>query len=431
MLHRFGTSALLAGLLISLPALAADTPTPPQVAQASAPSAKDQDLKVTLAVVPLKIGMLQGDDMGHTASGWLCGDRKPMAANDTALKALGQMINVLVTQELRRLGYPLAGLGKANAFDTDLSAAPDFRIGGILKDARFEVCNQPPNGGSEGWIYFKIDWALYSERQQKVVFQLQTEGLAQSKDKVPDLPKRAVLSNFANFLAAPEFLQALKAGAASAPAAAASAGMPEASVATAAPASASLTLKAGIAPSGGAQKNQAKLRAAVVQLETAEGKGSGFYVGKDGYLLTNAHVVKGAKYVKVRMDNGDKLVAEVVKVHEQVDVALLKSPAVEVEPLALRSSNLDVGEEVYAIGSPLGVLTNSMTRGVLSADRSIQGRRVLQSDAAVTFGSSGGPLLDTDGRVIAITRGGLPANAGFNFFIPIQDALKAMDLAVK
>jgi S1-C subfamily serine protease len=381
-------------------------------------------------VIPLKIGMLPGDDMGHAASGWLCGDRKPMQANDTALKALGQMINILVTQELRRLGYPLAGLGKANAFDTDLSAAPDFRIGGILKEARFEVCNQAPNGGSEGWIYFKIDWALYSERLQKVVFQQHTEGLAQSKDKVPDLPKRAVLSNFANFLAAPELLQALKANAAPTPAAAAaSAGAPEAAMAT--PAGTGLTLKAGIAPGGGAQKNQARLRAAVVQLETAEGKGSGFYMGRDGYLLTNAHVVKGAKYVKVRMDNGDKLVAEVVKVHEQVDVALLKSAAVEVEPLALRSNSLDVGEEVYAIGSPLGVLTNSMTCGVLSADRNIQGRRVLQSDAAVTFGSSGGPLLDADGRVIAITRGGLPANAGFNFFIPIQDALKAMDLTVK
>lgn len=429
MLLRFGPSALLACLLATAqPARAAEMPPPPQVTQSVAPSAKDQELKATLALMPLKIGMLPGDEMGHLAAGWLCSGSKPMTANDASLKNLGQMITTVASQELRRLGYPLAGLGRSNAFDTDLAAAPDFRIGGILKEARFEVCSQPPNPASEGWIYFKIDWALYSERLQKVVFQLQTEGLAQSKDKVPDLARRAVISNFANFLAAPELMQRLKAE--SAPAAAPAASAVNAADATL-PSPPALVLKAGALASGGAQKNQSRLRAAVVQLETAEAKGSGFYMGQDGYLLTNAHVVKGAKYVKVRMDNGDKLVAEVLKLNEQADVALLKSPAVEVEPLALRADKLDVGEEVYAIGSPLGVLTNSMTRGVLSADRTLQGRRVLQSDAAVTFGSSGGPLLDAEGRVIAITRSGLPGNAGFNFFIPIQDALKALDLAVR
>ena len=72
-----------------------------------------------------------------------------------------------------------------------------------------------------------------------------------------------------------------------------------------------------------------------------------------------------------------------------------------------------------------------MTRGVLSADRVMQGRHVLQSDAAVTFGSSGGPLLDSDGRVVAITQGSIEGAKGFNFFIPIDDALKALDVVVK
>ncbi|MDP1069287.1 S1 family peptidase, partial [Klebsiella pneumoniae] len=83
--------------------------------------------------------------------------------------------------------------------------------------------------------------------------------------------------------------------------------------------------------------------------------------------------------------------------NEQADVALLKTALTDGDALALRSGPApEVGTDVYAIGSPLGVLNNSMTRGVLSADRVMQGRRVLQSDAAVTFGSSGGPLLDAD-----------------------------------
>jgi len=187
---------------------------------------------------------------------------------------------------------------------------------------------------------------------------------------------------------------------------------------------------AGAAPlAGGAQKNQARLRAAVVTLETAQGSGSGFYVDRDGYLLTNFHVVNGAKFVKVKLANGDKLVAQVVKVSEHEDVALLKSVAVDFDPLAIRPDALDVGEEVYAIGTPLGVLTSTMTRGVLSADRVTQGVHVLQSDAAVTFGSSGGPLLDGEGRVIGLTKSGLRGEKGFNFFVPVQDALRALELS--
>ena len=101
------------------------------------------------------------------------------------------------------------------------------------------------------------------------------------------------------------------------------------------------------------------------------------------------------------------------------------------DPLAIRPDVLDVGEEVYAIGTPLGVLTSTLTRGVLSADRTIQGVRTLQSDAAVTFGSSGGPLLDGEGRVIGITKSGLRGEKGFNFFIPVLDALKALDISIR
>jgi len=102
---------------------------------------------------------------------------------------------------------------------------------------------------------------------------------------------------------------------------------------------------------------------------------------------------------------------------------------VDFDPLSVRPDALDVGEEVYAIGTPLGVLTSTMTRGVLSADRVTQGVHVLQSDAAVTFGSSGGPLLDNEGRVIGLTKSGLRGEKGFNFFVPVQDALRALDLS--
>jgi serine protease Do len=407
-------------------ALAADVAPPPNVQQRQAVSAQGQDLKATLAVDKLKISLLQGDDMGGQSFGWFCANRRPLTASEAFIKNYGAVMTSIATQELKRLGYPLAGRGKASAFEVDVAAAPDFRIGGILTEARHELCSLDNN--SEGWVYYKVDWALFSERQQKVVYQATAEGLSTSKDKIPDLPKRAVLSSLANFLSSSAVLDALKANEAAAAPAAAGASAP---LATTEAQPAAMTLTGVPAAGGGALKNQAQLRNAVVTLETAAGSGSGFFIDKAGHLLTNAHVVRGSKFARIKLQNGDKAVAEVVKVNEQTDVALLKTALTDGDALALRSgAPLDVGSDVYAIGSPLGVLNNSMTRGVLSADRVLQGRRVLQSDAAVTFGSSGGPLLDSDGRVIAITRGGVEAGKGFNFFIPIEEALKALQLNV-
>lgn len=425
--------------LAAAPAAPAATPTaakggkadePPVVALRTPIKATDQGLKVRLAVDPVKIAFLPGDELGHSSIGAWCGNTQPVTVTDNFLKNYGRYVGTVVTQALRKNGYPLAVPGDASAFDTEQGAPADFRVGGVLKDLRLEVCH----GGnlSEGWVYAKIDWALYSEKERRVVFQQVTEGLSKSKDKVPDLTGKAFVAAIENFLASPEVLAALKAAPAQASAAPAVAEPAAAArTAVAPPAQGGhLQIAGTLPPAGGAQKNQARLRAAVVTLETAHGTGSGFYIDRAGYLLTNFHVVNGAKFVKVKLLNGDKMVAEVVKLSEHDDVALLKSPPVDFDPLAIRPDALDVGEEVYAIGSPLGVLTSTMTRGVLSADRVSQGVHELQSDAAVTFGSSGGPLLDGEGRVIALTKSGYRNEKGFNFFIPVQDALHAVDVSV-
>ncbi|MBV8470096.1 MAG: serine protease [Burkholderiaceae bacterium] len=405
---------------------------PPKVTLLAPVGAAGQELNVRLSVDSVKIGLLPGDELGHTPGGIFCQGTKGQMVSEPFIKNYGNFITMVATQELKRLGYPLADLGKSSAFDTDVNNAPDFRVGGILKDIKLEICMTGPR--AEGWVYYKVDWALYSEREQKVVFQKTTEGLAQSEDKVLDLPKRALITSVDNFLAAPEFLAALKAKndapqpQGKLPGAGEDAQPGAAVVVTTDAAHRSLMLTEARAPSGGVQAAQARLRDAVVTLETSAGSGSGFYIDRSGYLLTDLHVVRGAKFAKVRLQNGDKLVAQVVKVNEQADVALLKTPSIEFDPLAVRRNALDVGEDVYAIGTPLGVLTNSVTKGVLSADRVMKGVHVLQSDAAVTFGSSGGPLLDLDGRVIGLTRSGLKDAQGFNFFVPIQDALQALDI---
>jgi S1-C subfamily serine protease len=164
----------------------------------------------------------------------------------------------------------------------------------------------------------------------------------------------------------------------------------------------------------------------------ADGSGSGFLVSKDGYVLTNHHVVGGAKYVKLKWSNGEETLGEVIRSDRRRDVALVKTDAKGRAPLALRGGAPQLGDPVFAIGTPLDdKLQNTLTKGIVSANRVYEGQPFIQSDVAVTHGNSGGPLLDEKGRVLGLTVSGRApdgAPVGLNFFIPIDDALRALAL---
>jgi serine protease Do len=167
--------------------------------------------------------------------------------------------------------------------------------------------------------------------------------------------------------------------------------------------------------------------------------GSGFVVSPDGYILTNNHVVADATKVEVSFNDGTRATAEIVGVDPNVDLALLKVDPKGRTLAALQlgdSDKLRPGQWVIAIGNPFE-LSETVTVGVISAkDRQVpvgdtdQGLvNFLQTDAAINFGNSGGPLLDASGRVVgintAINRGGLAE--GIGFALPINMAKSAME----
>ena len=175
------------------------------------------------------------------------------------------------------------------------------------------------------------------------------------------------------------------------------------------------------------------------QVASASASGSGFILTSDGYVVTNNHVVEGATSVTVKLYNGDEYDAEIVGTDEMNDVALLKIDATGLQAVTIGDSDqIEVGEEVIAIGNPLGELTFTMTAGVVSAlDREINtdGKPInmLQTDVAINSGNSGGPLFDMNGNVIGITSakyfGSTSSGAsieGISFAIPINDALRVI-----
>jgi S1-C subfamily serine protease len=142
--------------------------------------------------------------------------------------------------------------------------------------------------------------------------------------------------------------------------------------------------------------------AAVATIETDRGSGSGFFVSGSGDLVTNAHVIEGATRIRVRTASKDVFLATMVRTDGVLDIALLRVAGYDGAFLKLATSDdAVVGADVIAVGSPLG-LEGTVTRGIISARRTLGGVPVIQIDAAINPGNSGGPLLTEDGVVVGV-----------------------------
>ena len=182
------------------------------------------------------------------------------------------------------------------------------------------------------------------------------------------------------------------------------------------------------------------------QTSSSAVSGSGFIVSPDGYILTNYHVIeyayKGNYAITVMLHDGTRYEASIVGVEDCNDIAVLKIDASGLDPVTFGDSDkLSVGDDVYAVGNPLGELEFSMTTGHVSAlDRLIttedgsEAINMFQIDAAVNSGNSGGPVYNANGEVVGIVTAKYSETGveGLGFAIPINDAAKiANDLITK
>jgi S1-C subfamily serine protease len=171
-----------------------------------------------------------------------------------------------------------------------------------------------------------------------------------------------------------------------------------------------------------------------------EGQGSGFVLNKAGDVLTNYHVIEGAnRGIEVTLSNKHRYPAKIVGTDKVHDLALLQISAPDLQAVTLAdSTDLSVGQKVYAIGNPFG-LAGTMTRGIISSIRTLPAARdsesgsiedAIQTDAAINPGNSGGPLLNSRGEVIGINTmiasNGANQSSGIGFAIPINTAKAAL-----
>jgi serine protease Do len=170
-----------------------------------------------------------------------------------------------------------------------------------------------------------------------------------------------------------------------------------------------------------------------------EGIGSGVVATKDGYILTNNHVVDGADEVKVALQDGREFTAKVVGRDPKTDIAVIKIDAKDLPAVPMADSEkVEVGDVVLAIGNPFGI-GQTVTTGIVSATGragaiGLDYEDFIQTDAAINPGNSGGALVDADGRLIGINTAILSrsgGNQGIGFAIPVNLARDVMESLIK
>ena len=421
--------------------------------------------------VPIKYSGLElllppGMPLGNSRSGFFCASPAyPVNRNILHKEIDHKFLRQTFHDALEANGYDVVGSLNVVFAPDDEAVRGDYSIKGKLKDVQLDMCDYHETRrdwltgmpGEAGRMYIAIDWSVYDFLKRSVVYKTRTEGY--TKRRIPNSEGMSLLFDdafemAAHNLAADENFRALIFD-----------GIKPSKdedgidwrgekidkrprlfdaqeEVTLAPQSLSRQPFAKTAPT---DKN------AAVMIQKS-GHGSGFFITKEGHILTNAHVVGEAR--RIRVVTGFRktgITAEVLRIDRARDVALLRLEEIpewlakeDIPILPIRLDWPKVGEDIYALGVPKNwkSMRNTLTKGIVSAHRRYQrhgGLRLnfIQGDVEVHPGSSGGPLLDEYGNIVGITveaepfsnSAGSRIGIGLNRFIPIREALDHLDIA--
>jgi S1-C subfamily serine protease len=365
----------------------------------------------------------RGEDIGSIQSGLLCVPQADLIWRGGKIDVSNDDFTEVFREELTKANYEVIG-STDELFEDPSDWKAEYLIAGLVNEMQANICF--PWGGFGNWTsgkgeaYMKVNWQIYSRLNRKVVYETTTEGSSKVDDSSATGPADVFLNAFS--IATKNLLS--------------DKGFHDLIVNTNQP-----TQQAGFSiltlvnkPLFGTsfQENINYIRSGVATVFAGDGHGSGFFISGDGYMLTNEHVVGGAKFVKVKLTTGREILGEVIRTNSARDVALIKTEESNMNALPLRNVDINIGEEVFAIGSPLDEeFSTTVSKGVVSSYGVIDGKRFIQSDVNVLPGNSGGPLIDSNGNVVGIAVEGVfigNAPAGLNFFIPINEALNSLKI---
>ena len=326
---------------------------------------------------------------------------------------------------MNKAGHRVVGDPERLFGSKDEVIAAEFLIGGRISDMKANYCRNHhwwdgrPLDQFKGETCLQIDWEVFSTLKRKVIYKTKTPGFGKTiqfkregltlslQDAFADAVVRFSMDDGLMRAIEPGGGQQLK------------------------PQFDKLELAGASLFKTQLNDNREKILNSVVTVQLGTGHGSGFMISSDGYLLTNAHVVGDGKRVPVLFSNGVRVNGMVIRTSKQRDVALVKVPVQSRYVLPInREHKLKLFDQVFVIGTPGDVrLESTVTRGIVSAFRKDRdGNKYIQSDASISGGNSGGPMIDGRGNVVGIAVASYVFGTGLNLFIPIESALKSLNI---
>ncbi len=317
----------------------------------------------------------------------------------------------LATQHIKTFGYSVAD-GGSSLFGNSDSKRPEFLLGGTITKASFNTF--APLAGNYSAASLTIEWQVFDTFLDEVIYSSTTKGRGQGTRDGAGCVEKAVISSLDHLLSDQGFVDVVKSE----------------SQGSFGEENDRLTkIIVNVNPQAHVYQlpgDLASVLPAVLTVLAGDSFGSGVLVSSDGWAITAGHVVAGKDEVVVRLNSGLELTAEVVRIDRPQDVALIRLPGSGHPFLdVIDQSAIQIGQDLFVIGTPASeVLEYSVSKGIVSGLRELNGKKFLQTDAAVNPGNSGGPILSVNGTVMAIVAlkvSGLEFE-GLAFGVPI-DAL--------
>ena len=390
------------------------------------PESKDSK---TILFKKLVVKMTRGTKVGEIQRGPNCSYFRSLNWTGNKNSFHTDEIAEIFQEELSNNNFNVVG-NTDSLFDNPDDWKAEIIAAGAVVEYQANTCfpnmvypGRPQANWTKGEAYMKINWQIYSRLSRKVVYETTTEGsceVIEAKETgFPDMIFDAFAVAVRNLMADKGFVDLVM----------------ESDYPASEPVGEAIKLNTLPAIKSTIENHINNVRAAVVTVFAGDGHGSGFFISPDGYLITASHVVGEAKFVKVLLPTGRELLGEVIRSDRIRDVALVKVEEGNMVALPIRKNDVNIGEDVFAIGSPLGdEFKTTLTKGVVSGYRSEHSQDYIQSDVNVLPGNSGGPLVDQHGNVIGLTISQITFSSiptGINFFVPIKSAIEKLNIQIE
>ena len=296
---------------------------------------------------------------------------------------------IKASELLRSYGYNVLG-GDNLLFGQDESAKAEYQIGATITSIVYNT--YAPLAGNYSECKLLVEWQLYDVYKDQVVFKQIAEGYGKQENYGSQCMYDAFAYSLKNMLAKSTFSEIVKRS-------------PREEWVS----NTELLEKIKInnlrrEDNLVLPKDIEKVMDATIIIRSGNSIGSGVLVSNDGWALTSAHVVSGITETQVTLHSGIQIAARVERIDTQQDIALIKLNGSGFKYLKIGNSDDNkIGSEIYAIGAPTGTgLAFSIAKGIISGYRDIEGRKYIQTDAALNPGNSGGPMISANGHLIGI-----------------------------